>query len=62
MWVPTVKLCRLMLSKALATLIISLLVLSANVTADYGKGFIAYIDDDYETAVREWKALKTECP
>ena len=51
-----------MLSKALATLSISLLVLSANVTADYGKGFIAYIDDDYETAVREWKALKTECP
>ena len=34
----------------------SCLLLSANVTADLIKGLIAYGADDYETAVREWKA------
>ena len=34
----------------------SCLLLSANVTAYLIKGLIAYGADDYETAVREWKA------
>ena len=34
----------------------SCLLLSANVTADFWKGFTAYYADDYEIAFREWKA------
>ena len=34
----------------------SCLLLSANVAADLIKGLTAYLADDYETAVREWKA------
>mgnify|MGYP001423581243 CR=1 FL=1 len=34
----------------------SCLLLSANVTANFYDGLAAYETDDYETAVREWKA------
>ena len=32
------------------------LLLSANVTANFWNGYLAYLTDDYETAVSEWKA------
>ncbi len=41
----------------LPTLLISCLLLSANVGADYDKGSTAYETGDYETALPEWAPL-----
>ena len=38
-------------------LLTSCLILSANVTADFYSGYVAYETGDYETALREWRAL-----
>ena len=38
-------------------LLTSCLLLSADVTADYADGYVAYETGDYETALREWRAL-----
>ena len=54
--VPTPQDLKMRIPNALA-LLTSCLFLSADVTADFNDGQAAYLAGDYETALREWRAL-----